>query len=331
VPQRHSNIFMLELLRRLRYFHPFKHTHWRWPLANFIMIGTFVLLGILFRRLKAFPAETAQVLNMFALYVSLPAVILLKVPTLTLTSQNAIAAVVPWFMLLLSAMVIQLLAKPCGWSRQATGALMLIVPIGNTSFMGVPMVKAFFGEAGIPHLILYDQIGTMLIFATYGSIILSIYTGESTRIRTIALRALLFPPTTALLAGLLLREWPYPQALVTALENLAGALTPLVMTAIGFQITLRLRPTTLSPLGTGLAVKLIIAPVIALLGCRMFGFTSLAADIAIFEAGMPPMVTASALAAAAGLGVELAIALAGLGIVLAFATLPLLYILIRFF
>ena len=295
------------------------------------MIGTFVLLGTLFRRLKAFPAETAQVLNMFALYVSLPAVILLKVPTLTLTSQNAIAAVVPWCMLLLSAVVIQLLAKPCGWSRQSTGALMLIVPIGNTSFMGVPMVNAFFGEAGIPHLILYDQIGTMLIFATYGSIILSIYTGSSTRIRTIALRALLFPPTTALLAGLLLREWPYPQALVTALESLAGALTPLVMTAIGFQMTLRLRPTTLSPLGTGLAVKLIIAPVAALLGCRLFGFSSLAADIAIFEAGMPPMVTASALAAAAGLGVELAIALAGLGIILAFATLPLLYALIQYF
>ena len=295
------------------------------------MIGTFVLLGILFRRLKAFPAETAQVLNMFALYVSLPAVILLKVPSLTLTSQNAIAAVVPWCMLLLSAVIIQLLAKPCGWSRQSTGALMLIVPIGNTSFMGVPMVNAFFGEAGIPHLILYDQIGTMLIFATYGSIILSIYTGESTRIRTIALRALLFPPTTALLAGLLLREWHYPQALVTALESLAGALTPLVMTAIGFQMTLRLRPTTLSPLGTGLAVKLVVAPIVALLGCRLLGFSSLAADIAIFEAGMPPMVTASALAAAAGLGVELAIALAGLGIILAFATLPLLYTLIQSF
>jgi predicted permease len=300
-------------------------------LANFIMIGTFVLLGSLFRRLRAFPAETAQVLNMFALYVSLPAVILLKVPALTLTSQNAVAAVVPWCMLLLSAAAIQLLAKPCGWSRQATGALMLIVPIGNTSFMGVPMVNAFFGEAGIPHLILYDQIGTMLIFATYGSVILSIYTGESTKLRTIALRALLFPPTTALLAGLLLRGWPYPLALVTALENLAGALTPLVMTAIGFQMTLRLRPTTLSPLGTGLAVKLVVAPLAALLGCRLLGLNSLAADIAIFEAGMPPMVTASALAAAAGLGVELAIALAGLGIILAFATLPLLYALISFY
>ncbi len=300
-------------------------------MANFILIGLFVSLGILFRRIKAFPDDTAQTLNMFALYVSLPAVILLKAPELTLTGETVVAAIVPWCMLILSAALILLLSKRCNWSRPTTGVLMLVVPLGNTSFMGVPMVNAFFGEAGIPHLILYDQFGTMVIFVTYGSAILAYYSGEKSGARTMVRRALLFPPTLALLAGLLLRNWSYPQALVDVLQNLSGTLTPLVMTAIGFQMTLRLRPTTLGPLGTGLAIKLMVAPLIALLGCRLFGIQSLAADIAIFEAGMPPMVTASALAAAAGMGVELAVALAGLGIVLAFVSLPLLYLLIQYF
>lgn len=295
------------------------------------MIGVFILLGLLFRRLKAFPEQTAQVLNMFALYVSLPAVILLKAPELSLSSQTMVAAITPWCMLLLSALIILILARRYEWSRPTTGVLMLVVPLGNTSFMGVPMVNAFFGEAGIPHLILYDQIGTMLIFATYGSIVLSIYSGERSGARTMLRRALLFPPTLALFAGLLLREWSYPQALVAALQNLAGALTPLVMTAIGFQLTLRLQPTTLGPLGTGLAIKLAIAPLAALLVCRIFGISGLAADISIFEAGMPPMVTASALAVAAGMGAELAVALAGLGLLLAFVTLPILYVLIQYF
>ena len=300
-------------------------------LANFILIGLFVSLGILFRRIKAFPDDTAQTLNMFALYVSLPAVILLKAPGLSLTSETVVAAIVPWCMLLLSAALILLLAKRCNWSRPTTGVLMLVVPLGNTSFMGVPMVNAFFGEAGIPHLILYDQIGTMLIFATYGSAILAYYSGEKSGAKIMVRRALLFPPTLALVAGLLFRNMSYPEAMVDILQSLSGTLTPLVMTAIGFQLTLRLRPTTLGPLGTGLAIKLLIAPLIALLGCRLFGIENLAADIAIFEAGMPPMVTASALAAAAGMGVELAVALAGLGIVLAFISLPLLYALIQYF
>jgi predicted permease len=293
---------------------------------NFVLIGLFVFLGMFFRRLKAFPGDTAQVLNMFALYVSLPAVILLKVQTLTLSGDNVVAAIMPWFMLLVSVILTLFLARRCHWSRSTTGVLLLVVPLGNTSFMGVPMVNAFFGEVGIPHLILYDQLGTMLIFATYGSIILSIYGGEGkTRVGTIILRAITFPPTIALIAGLVLRNWSYPTAVVSALENLAGALTPLVMTAIGFQMKLRLKPTTLAPLGTGLAIKLIAAPVLALAACRLMGLTGLPSDIAIFEAGMPPMVTACALAIAAGMEVELAAALAGLGIVLSFATLPLLY------
>jgi len=300
-------------------------------LTNFILIGVFVLMGALFRRLKVFPEQTAHVLNMFALYVSLPAVILLKIPELTLSAENVVAAIVPWCMLLLSAILVLAFARLRQWSRETTGVLLLVVPIGNTSFMGVPMVRAFFGETGIPHLILYDQLGTMLIFASYGAVILSLYSGERSNVPNIIKRALLFPPTTALLIGLALRNWSYPQVVVNTLEDLGGALTALVMTAIGFQIKLRLQRTTLEPLGVGLGIKLVIAPLVALAACRLFGLNSLAADVSIFEAGMPSMVTACALAAAAGIGVELAVAMAGFGILLAFASLPLLYILIQYF
>jgi hypothetical protein len=54
----------------------------------------------------------------------------------------------------------------------------------------------------------------------------------------------------------------------------------------------------------------------------------LAVDIAVFEAGMPPMVTAGALAVVAGMESELAIALVGVGIIASFATLPILYFLL---
>ena len=232
-------------------------------------------------------------------------------------------------MLLFSAALVLAAARLLNWSRQATGVLLLVVPLGNTSFMGVPMVQAFFGAAGIPYLIIYDQIGTMLIFASYGSLILASYGRDgATDLVAIARRALLFPPTIALLVGLALRDWSYPAVTVEVLEGIAATLTPLVMTAIGFQLTLRLRPTTLAPLGGGLAVKLVIAPLAALLLCRLLGLHGLAVDVAVFEAGMPPMVTASALAVAAGMEAELAVALAGLGIPLAFLSLPLLYWLI---
>lgn len=298
-------------------------------MANFLLIGVCVLAGILLRRLRVFPADAAQSLNFVALYLSLPAVILLKVPQMAMTGEMLAVALLPWLMLLLSAGLVLGAARLWRWPRPTTGVLLLVVPLGNTSFMGVPMIQAFFGAAGVPFLIVYDQIGTMLIFASYGSLILALYGRDGAAdLVAIARRALLFPPTIALLLGLVLRGWPYPAPVSQVLEAIAGTLTPLVMIAIGLQMTLRLRPTTLAPLGTGLTIKLLVAPLVALLACRLAGLQGLAIDVAILEAGMPPMVTASALAVAAGMEAELAVALAGLGIMAAFLTLPVIYALL---
>lgn len=298
-------------------------------MENFILIGVFLLFGMMFRRIKNIPSDFAQALNTFALYVPLPAVILLKVPQLSFSREALVAALMPWGMLLFSAAAVLLASRIGKWPPSITGVLLLVVPIGNTSFMGVPMVLAFFGEAGFQYLIIYDQFGTMLIFATYGSLILALYGREgSLNLSAVARRVLFFPPTIALVLGLLLRSWPYPEKLVTALQNLAACLTPLVMTAVGFQMRLRLASRALAPLGFGLGVKLIVAPLLALAICRLLDIEGLAADIAVFEAAMPPMVTAGALAAMAGMDAELSAALVGLGIVLAFGTLPLVYLLI---
>lgn len=295
-------------------------------MEKFLIISFFVGIGALFKRLPVFPEQTAQALNMFALYVALPAVILLKIPQLQFSPEMILPAILPWCMLILSAALVYWGGKMFQWSRKTIGVLLLVVPIGNTSFMGVPMVMAFFGETGIPHLIVYDQVGTMLIFAIYGSAILALY-GNNTTLKTsdIAIRAALFPPTLALFVGLAFRSWPYPQSIIDMLNTLAGMLTPLVMTAIGFQLRIKLSPAILKPLGFALAIKLIIAPLGALLGCSVLGFDSLAAKVSIFEAGMPPMVTAGALAMAAGLLPELAAATVSLGMIFSFLTLPLLY------
>ncbi|QQG64759.1 AEC family transporter [Desulfobulbus oligotrophicus] len=296
---------------------------------NFLLILFFVGLGWLFRHIKAFPGQTAQVLNLFVLYVALPAVILLKIPQLNISTDMIVPIAVAWSMLPFSVLLILLGARRYKWSRETIGVLLLVIPVGNTSFMGLPMVNAFFGEAGIPYLIMYDQLGTLLIFVTYGSVILAIYGSRGqVRYAQIVRQALLFPPTIALVLGLALRSWEYPDLLVRQLQIMADMLTPLVMVAIGFQLNIRISSGVLYPLGFGLVVKMALAPIFALAGCHILGLKGLATEIAIFEAGMPPMVTAGAVAIAADMHPELAAALVSLGLALAFVTLPALYWLI---
>jgi len=83
----------------------------------------------------------------------------------------------------------------------------------------------------------------------YGSLILALYGKEgSISLRSIARRILLFPPSVALVIGLALLPWYYPLLAERLLQATAATLTPLVMTAIGFQINFRLKPALHSDL-----------------------------------------------------------------------------------
>ncbi|ADH87091.1 AEC family transporter [Desulfurivibrio alkaliphilus] len=300
-------------------------------MENFILTISFLLIGLLLQRLPQLPQDAAQTLNLFVIYVSLPALVLLKVPQLEFSRELLVPALMPWGMLAVSALAVLLLARALAWSREITGTLLLLVPLGNTSFLGIPMVNAFFGEEGIPYALIYDQFGSFLALATYGSLVVAIYgsQGEKPSWRTVARKIATFPPFLALILALALALGPDPAAIpapVTALlASLAATLVPVVMIAVGLQLSLRLNREVLAPMGLGLAIKLCLAPLLALLAVQALGLEGLAARVAVFEAGMPPMVSAGALAVVAGLSPKLTAAMVGLGILLSFVTLPLLF------
>ncbi len=294
-------------------------------MENFILTISFLLMGTGLRRLSHFPKETSQALNLFAIYLSLPALVLLKVPQLHFSSDVLVPVVMAWAMLAVSALMIIILGKILGWEKEIIGVLLLLIPLGNTSFFGIPMVQSFFGESGIPYAVLYDQLGSFLALATYGAVVLALYgSGTKPAAASVLTRVVSFPPFIALILALACRSLTFPAPLLALLNALAATLVPVVMVAVGFQLSLRLSPEVMRPLGAGLIIKLIVAPLLALVFCRILGLSSLAAQVAIFEAGMPPMVSAGALAIMAGLSPKLIAALIGLGIVLSFITLPLL-------
>jgi len=296
-------------------------------MENFIVTVTYLLIGIVLRRIPKFHRDTGVVLNAFVIYISLPAMVFLKIPQLVFSSELMVLSLMPWGMLIFSWAVIVLLARLFKWDRPTTGCLLLLVPLGNTSFLGVPMVKAFFGDQAIPYAVLYDQLGSFLALATYGSIIIALYgAGDSKPALIDVLKKIFtFPPFIALLGSLLLKGITYPAVVVPILSTLTGTLVPIVMIAVGFQLTMRFSKNVTGPLCSGLAIKLIIAPLVAFLFCRVAGFGGEVVRVAIFEAGMPPMVSAGALTIMANLRPRLTAAFVGAGIVLSFVSLPLLY------
>jgi predicted permease len=107
------------------------------------------------------------------------------------------------------------------------------------------------------------------------------------------------------------------------IDALAVTLVPLIMFAVGFQLKFSLDGERLSPLVSGLTIKLILMPALVVLGCYWFGFSGKAVQASVFEAAMPPMISAGAIAMMAGLAPRLVAALVGFGLLLSFITLPL--------
>lgn len=292
-----------------------------------------------------FPRDTARALSAFVIYVSLPAMILVKIPQLPFSPDLLTPMLMPWGILVLSAVIVWYVAKWRAWPDDVRGSLLLLVPLGNTSFLGIPMVEAYFGSGGVPYALVYDQVGTFLALATYGSWVVALPVtrpengnadgvvdigDKKAPVRLVLKKVFMFPPFLALILGLLLAlankvwSWSYPPEIGAMLEVLAATLIPLVIIAVGFEIVIEW-PTEIGPLGFGLAVKLGIAPLVALGICYAFDLHTEAARVAVLEAGMPSQISAWALAMTFGLATRLSTQMVAIGIILSFGTLWVLF------
>lgn len=289
----------------------------------FALILAMLALGMLFARLRVMPANAAEVLNLVVLYVCLPAAVLVHVPKLRFDPSLLGLAATPWLLAAATVALVLPLARWLRFRRDETGVVLLSVALCNSSFIGYPMVAALLGADAVPYAVVYDQFGTFLLLSTFGLAVIARHAGDRPPApREVLARIVRFPPLWALALALLAMPAQPPAWIGGALATLAGAMLPLVMLAVGLSISLRMPRDELRPLATGLALKLLVMPALALPLSWLFGMSGTMLQANVLESAMPGMITASALAIAAGLAPRLAAALVGYGILLSLVTLP---------
>src|SRR5690606_12504391 len=175
-----------------------------------------------------------------------------------------------------------------------------------------PLVQAMRGEEALPYAVIYDQFGSFMILSTFGLIVLAHFSGEDRPTpRRILRRILTFPAFISLIVALTVFPAEPPSSIDGVLQRLCDALLPIAALAVGLQVKLRLPRETLAPLGTGLALKLILLPALALVWVKLVDTPPLAADAMVLEAAMPSMITAAALAISHRLAPAFAAAMVG--------------------
>jgi len=292
-------------------------------MTAYLTIIVLIAAGWLLARTRIFPASTPEVLNQVVITLCLPALILIHVPTLEPSLDLLPLIFIPWLLLAATIALVLALARGLKLRREVTATLLVLIPLGNTSFLGFPLVEALLGREAIKLAVVYDQFGSFLIVCTHVLFVVGWYgEGNNPDWRSMSLRILSFPPFIALIAALILGNAWMPGPLLALVEQFAAMLLPLVTLAIGFGLKLRLVPDYRVGLAIGLIGKLVFLPSLALLLVWLAGASGDIAVVAVLESAMPPMITAAALLASARLAPQLGSALVAWGVLFSALTVP---------
>lgn len=291
-------------------------------MSNFLLLVICLLAGVLLRRAGRVGEHAHPALNAVIVHLALPAVTLRTLHTFEFDQDHLMPVLMPWLLFAVGALLFWALGRLMGLSRGQVGALTLVGGLGNTSFVGLPMIEALHGRDGLGLGLLIDQLGSYLALSTLGVAAAAWYAaGPRIGGREMLRRVLTFPPVIALALALLLRPLPFPPALEMVLARIGDTLAPLALLSVGMQLRLDAIREHAHALALGLGYKLVLAP--ALVVGLLWTFDA-AADmtsrVSVIEAAMPPMIGAGIVAAQAQLAPRLVSMMIGLGIPLGLVT-----------
>lgn len=296
-------------------------------MAALLLVLSLLSLGYLARRLARFPDDAADTLNRFVIDLCVPATLLRLLPTLHFELELATLVVLPWVLALIAYGIARLASRLLRLDRASEAVLFLCMALGNTSFLGYPLCSALLGEGALPLAAVYDQLGSFLLLSSVAPIVLARASGkERPSLRETVRRVVAFPPFIALLIALV--PLPRPAFLDGVLAQISAALVPVALFAVGLRLRIT-PPRERHAFALGLAVKLVLLPLLAWGLCTLVTPPRAVLEVAVLESAMPAMITAGAMAMAAGVAPELSAALVGWGVVASLVTVPVWAALLR--
>lgn len=302
-------------------------------MGNIVLIFVFLIAGWLAKRFKLLNNQSAIFMNKIVIFVSLPALTLYHIPQIEIDSSLIYPIITPWIGILFSFILFGTLGKVLGWSRAITGAVILMAGFGNTSFIGIPVIQALYGESGIKTVVMVDQPGSFVALSTAGLAIAGMYSEGKSTIKSIVLKIVKFPPFTAFVIGWIinLTNSALPTNLNQVIYYLSLSVVPLALISVGIQLEFKRKIAFKLQLILGLFYKLILTPlIIMILFAVVLNQRGEVIEISILEAAMAPMITAGIVASSYGLSPKFSSMMLAYGIPISFITLAIWNQIIQF-
>lgn len=298
---------------------------------NILLVFISLLMGLALQRVIAFPKNGYIALNQFVIYIALPALALYYIPKVSVTTDLLYPLGIAWIGFLLSFVFFYTLGKKMGWSNRLIGCLIITAGLGNTSFVGFPIIQALYGEEGLKTAIIVDQPGSFVVMATLGIITAGVFAKGASKGSDILKKIIFFPPFIAFALACVMNvlHFDFHNNIQSVFMKLGATVTPVALVSVGLQLKIDRHSRHWKFLSLGLFFKLFLTPAFFFVLYRIIlGGKGITVDASILESAMAPMITGAILASNYGLKPKLSSMMVGVGIPLSFLSLAFWYYLL---
>lgn len=302
---------------------------------SYLFALTAFLGGLLLQRILRDPGVLAGRLNTFVIWVAMPAMIFRAVPGLAFDRAALVPILVAWILFASAFVLVSLWAKYKNWSDELRVAAIILVGLGNTAFLGVPLTELLLGPESVAYAVIYDQLGSFLMLSTAAIVLISLHQAQRDdnkrddkkdaaqnrqatleRSRTlnesktlhrsslaldILKRVFCFPPFVCLLISSLLPVRPFVEMLSAPLALIASLILPIALLVVGLHFRARVEKQDVLALTTVGLLKLILLPALVMFFVLTQSVKDYALGAVLLQSAMPPMVTPALLLISAGI------------------------------
>lgn len=248
-----------------------------------------VFLGVVLGRFA--PAQAAAYLGNFLLWVGIPLSIVTFLRGANLSERIWLAPTVAWAAILLGAGVAWVWMR-CRitkevWRPSTQGSFLLTSMVGNTGYLGYPIVLALVGPKYFAWALFYDLLGTTI--GAYGlGMAVAIYFGSQLQGNWLLQGLLKNPPLWSLFVGLYLRHVPLPLLIEQMLQVVAWAIIFSSLILIGMRLGQLTSWRQLPKACSSLLIKMVLIPFVIGTCLSLFGVTGPPRLALVLQMAMPP-------------------------------------------
>ncbi|ENN96545.1 auxin efflux carrier [Methanocaldococcus villosus KIN24-T80] len=256
-----------------------------------LIIISLVLIGYILKFFNILKESDRRILNNIVIYIAMPSTIFLSILKNLSKSEVIIFLKLPialFFSFLMCGIISYFLGKFLNLDNKKLGSLILISMLGNTGFLGYPVVLNLFGDEGLVRAIFCD-LGSVFITMLVGSYV-GVKFGKGGR--NVIREVLTFPPLITAIFSIILVLFNFkltylPNFLLKTINYLSSTTVPLIMLSLGISLS----PNAMR-FGIFFGIlasifRFLIAPAFSLSISELLNIKGLERDVLLVESSMP--------------------------------------------